>query len=418
MSGRPRLAPALWVVIGLLAIIRLAALLTVITPAEPLSGDEPIYDSIARNLLDGEGYSYKDAPWVWKPPGWPMALAGIYQVAGHSRRAVSTFQGLCDTGTALLGAWVAWQIFGTSFATLAAFVTLLFWPPFFNESRFMQTEPLYTLMVTASIAVFVAFTKRPRPGIAFAFGVVAGLASLVRPTGLVPAGGLLIGWFLIEPVAARRGRWHLWATALGLVLALAPWTIRNAIVFHGFVPVSTGGGEHFYMGTTPDTDGRWDPVKWTVLRARVLDREAARLGHPLDPLETDRALLRAGLQNWRRDPIGSVVIGAKRFWRLVFLPLETTDRPWLRIGFFAALIGVYTLAVMAGFRGGPERGPTRRMARIFLIALAINAAVGSLVYARSRYFEPVRPLALILAAGVLATGTEKRMRFPGAEPAA
>lgn len=413
MSGHARLAPALWVVIALLAIIRLAALLIVITPNEPLTGDEPAYDQVARNLLAGEGYTYKDAPWVLKPPGWPVALAGVYAAAGRSRYAVGAFQGLCDTGTALIGAWIAWQIFGTSFAALAAFVTLLFWPPYFIESRFMQTEPLYTLMVTLSIALFVKFARRPRSGIAFALGAVAALSSLVRPTGLVVVGGLLIGWLLIEPVASRRGRWHLWAGALGLVLALTPWTIRNAVVFHGFVPISTGGGEHFYMGSTPETDGRWDPVKWAVLRNRVVDRETERLGHPLDPLQFDRALLRAGLRNWRRDPMGSVVITAKRFWRLVFLPLETTDRPWLRFGFFGVLIGVYVLAIMAGFRGGPEREATRRMARIFLIALAINAAVGSLVYARSRYFEPVRPLALILAAGVLATGIEKRLRFPG-----
>jgi len=411
-----RLAPSLWIVIALLAIIRLAALLVVITPEEPLSGDEPIYDAVARSVMAGEGYAYHGAPWVWKPPGWPIALAGIYTVAGDGRRAVGTFQGLFDTATALIGAWVVWQIFGTSFAALAGFVTLLFWPPFFSESRFMQTEPLFTLLVTACIAAFVWFARRPRPRAAFVLGVLAALSALVRPTGLVPVGGLLVGWFLIERDASRRGRWHLWAGALGLVLVLAPWTIRNAVVFGGFVPISTGGGEHFYMGSTPETDGRWDSSQWYELRGRVIRREETRVGHPLDPLEVDRALLRAGLHNWRKDPLGEIVLTGKRFWRLVFLPVESGDRPWLRIGFFATLIGVYVLAVMAGFRGGPERADTRRMARVFLIALAINAGIGSLIYARSRYFEPVRPLALILAAGVLATGVEKRVRFPGTEP--
>jgi 4-amino-4-deoxy-L-arabinose transferase-like glycosyltransferase len=412
-----RLAPALWLVIGLLAIIRLAALLVAITPGEPLSGDEPIYAGTARSIMAGEGYSYHGAPWVWKPPGWPATLAVIYTVAGDDRRAVGTFQGLCDTGTALLGAWVAWQIFATSFAALAAFVTLLFWPPFFSESRFVQTEPLFTLMVTACIAAFVWFARRPRPRAAFVLGVLAALAALVRPTGLVPVAGLLGGWFLIERKTARRGRWHLWAAALGLVLVLTPWTIRNAVVFGGFVPISTGGGEHFYMGSSPETEGRWNAQKWAVLRYEVIRQEEERLGHPLDPLEVDRALLRAGLRNWKEDPAGAVVLTAKRFWRLVFLPVESDDRPWLRIGFLAALIGVYTLAIMAGFRGGPERADVRRMARIFLITLAVNAAVGSLVFARSRYFEPVRPLALILAAGMLATGVEKRLRFPAVEPA-
>jgi 4-amino-4-deoxy-L-arabinose transferase-like glycosyltransferase len=412
MTAPPRLAPALWVVLGLLAVIRLAALLMVITPGEPLTGDEPIYDRVAHNLLEGKGYTYNDAPWVWKPPGWPLTLAAIYAVGGDNRRAVGAFQGLCDTGTALIGAWVAWQIFQTSFAALAAFVMLLFWPPFFSESRFMQTEPLFTFMVMGCVATWVTFVKRPRARTAFLLGALTALAALVRPTGLVPVAGLLIGWALIERSAARRARWHIWAGALGLVVVLMPWTIRNAVVFHAFVPISTGGGEHFFMGSTPETQGRWDPAKWDVLRDRVIEREEKRLGYPLDPLRLDRAMLRAGLDNWRKDPSGSAVLTLKRFWRLVLVPVESDDRPWLRISFLIVLLGIYALALMAGFGGGPENADTRRMARIFLIALAINAGVGSIVYARSRYFQPVRPLAMILAAGVIATRVEKRVRFP------
>jgi hypothetical protein len=166
------------------------------------------------------------------------------------------------------------------------------------------------------------------------------------------------------------------------------------------------------MGSTPETQGRWDPAKWDVLRDRVIEREEKRLGYPLDPLRLDRAMLRAGLDNWRKDPSGSAVLTLKRFWRLVLVPVESDDRPWLRISFLIVLLGIYALALMAGFGGGPENADTRRMARIFLIALAINAGVGSIVYARSRYFQPVRPLAMILAAGVIATRVEKRVRFP------
>jgi 4-amino-4-deoxy-L-arabinose transferase-like glycosyltransferase len=415
VSTRERVTASLWAVVALLAIIRMAALLIAVSPEAPLTGDEPIYDRVARHLLAGEGYTNREGPWIWKPPGWPVTLAGIYAVAGDDRRAVSAFQGLFDTGTALLGGWVALRVFGTAFAGLAAFVTLLFWPPFFSESRFQQTEPLFTFLVTASIASFLAFTRRPGRMRGFAIGVIAALAALVRPTGLVPIGALLLAWFLFRRADAWRARGPLVFAALGLVLALTPWTIRNAVVFHGFVPISTSGGEHFYMGSTPETDGRWDAHQWVELKARVVEQEELRLGRSLDPLELDRALLRAGIENWKRDPGGSVVRTFKRLWRLVLLPVESDDRPALRIAFFLALIAVYVLAALAAVRGGPEREPIRAIARMLLFALLVNAAIGSLVYARSRYFEPVRPLALILAAGVVAAAVEKRSgnRAPG-----
>lgn len=396
-----------WLALALLA-GRIALLLYSVRVPEPITGDEPIYVEIARNLLAGRGYWYDDGPWVWKPPGWPITLAGIHATFGSSRAAVTLVQGLFDSGTALLTAWTALRVMGSRLAAAIAFLMVLVWPPFFREARWMQTEPEFTFLVSLTVAAFTRFALKPSALGAGLVGVVAGLASLVRPNGLAPLAGLALGWMLHRLHELKRDVPRFAALALGVALVLAPWTLRNLREFHAFIPVSTGGGELFYMGTTPETDGRWDNTQWATLRGRVLDAEADRLGRDLDRVEVDKALLRAGLDNWKRDFGGSALIALKRVWRLCFLPVISEDRSLVRFGFFVALLALYALALPSGLAGLRAGSGPRTLAGAMLVALAVNVLALSLFYTNSRYFEPVRPLVLILAAGTLAGWLERR----------
>lgn len=404
------LTPALWIAAVLLLAVRMAALLWSVRHPAPITGDEPLYEELAANIASGQGYWARGGPWVWKPPGWPIALAGLHQLFGPGRVGVVFAQGLFDSGTALLAGWTAAQVTGARRAGAIAFVLALFWPPFFREARFMQTEPLFTLTVMLTVAAFVKFAARPSYLAAFLTGLAAGVASLVRPNGLAPLAGLVLGWMVHRLRHLFSDVPRLAALALGALLVLAPWTLRNWRVYHAFIPVSTGGGELFYMGSTPETDGRWSHDMWGELRGKVLRAEAARVGHPLDGLEVDRALLRAGVDHWRRDFVGSATIAAKRFWRLVFLPVTTGDRSLLRVGFFVVLLALYALAIPAGIAGLRAPGGARSLQGALFVAVIVNALALSIFYTNSRYFEPVRPLVLVLAAATLAELSARRAR--------
>ena len=47
---------------------------------------------------------------------------------------------------------------------------------------------------------------------------------------------------------------------LGIVVVVAPWTVRNAFALHRFVTVSTGGGQVLYAGTYLPSDGNPEKV--------------------------------------------------------------------------------------------------------------------------------------------------------------
>jgi 4-amino-4-deoxy-L-arabinose transferase-like glycosyltransferase len=397
-----------WWAAAVLLVARTVGLVASVSSRAPLTGDEPIYDRVARHLLAGLGYSNSDVPWVWKPPGWPITLAGIYATFGDARRTVVLFQGLFDCGTALLTGWIASRVFASRRAGWIAFVLAALWPPFFRESRFMQTEPLFTVCVTLMVAAFVRFAESPSAARALRAGLAAGLASLVRPNGLAPLVGLLAGWILHRRRDLVRDVPRLAVLALGIALMLTPWTLRNARAFHAFIPVSTGAGELFYMGSTFETDGRWDNTQWAGLRGRVLETEERRLGHALDAVEVDRALLRAGLEMWRTDPGRSAEIAAKRLWRLWFLPVVSGSQSVVRIAFFAVLLALYALALPAGLAGLRAPATPRALAGVMLVALVVNGFALTVFLTNSRFIEPVRPLVFVLAAGTVAGWIERR----------
>ncbi len=174
-------------------------------------------------------------------------------------------------------------------------------------------------------------------------GVALGALSLVRPEYLAVA-FLLALLVLLRGVwlsflrnrrrkdnheAAARGKdnhtggglgWRgsLGAAALvcvGIVVVVAPWTVRNAYALDRFVPISTGGGQVLFAGSYLPSDGDPEKVGAEVVERHPelfapkavkelrLEQILARLAHSRYPeLETDEALAKMG-----RERLGDAI---------------------------------------------------------------------------------------------------------------
>jgi hypothetical protein len=88
----------------------------------------------------------------------------------------------------------------------------------------------------------------PRFALWASFGLLAGFAGLTEPSILViiPFLMALACWRLFK----SRQRWFVpgAVAALSLAAALSPWIIRNAIVFHRFIPMRDSMGLELWMG--------------------------------------------------------------------------------------------------------------------------------------------------------------------------
>src|SRR5438552_3570261 len=79
-------------------------------------GDSVVYSQLARNVIEQHIYSHEPqapyAPSLIRMPGYPLFLAGVYSVFGHTNNgAVRIVQALIDTATCGLVALLAfyWQ---------------------------------------------------------------------------------------------------------------------------------------------------------------------------------------------------------------------------------------------------------------------------------------------------------------------
>jgi 4-amino-4-deoxy-L-arabinose transferase-like glycosyltransferase len=227
-------------------VIRIAFIL-VVDPKVPALGDASAYHLLAENLARGRGYirPFDDLllhirrPTAEYPPLFPalvslVARAGVHSVEGQ--RIFVAFLGAATvTLVGLLGRRVATPAVGLIAAALAAVYPMLF----LSEATLMA-ESLYVALVTVVLLTAYRAYDDPKPARFAALGVAIGLATITR------AEGLLLGIFVVVPLAAflrnctGRERVTRAAIALGIAVAVvAPWTIRNAIRLHAFVPVST-----------------------------------------------------------------------------------------------------------------------------------------------------------------------------------
>jgi 4-amino-4-deoxy-L-arabinose transferase-like glycosyltransferase len=205
------------------------------------------YSYISRSLADGEGfprsgYLLYGGPSAIRGPGYPLFLAGVYLVSGDSMNAGRV-------AGALLGALAVWLLFlivkriwGLPTALAAAALAAVF-PPLVLLSRDLLSESLFITLELAAVLCVLNF-RRAGGALrwALAAGALCGLAALTRNTAFALIVAVPVGLCLGNPLR-RPGL--LLAPTIGLVAAaivIAPWTIRNAIEFHAFVPLTTSSG--------------------------------------------------------------------------------------------------------------------------------------------------------------------------------
>jgi hypothetical protein len=95
--------------------------------------------------------------------------------------------------------------------------------------------------------------------------------------------------------------------ALGLVVVMSPWWVRNARVYGRFVPTALWLGASLYDGLNPDADGGSDMIPF--LRDPAI--------WPLDEQDQDAELTRRALSFARDHPgraLGLAVVKLGRYW--------------------------------------------------------------------------------------------------------
>ena len=265
-----------------------AALVFRVALALAVPNDEPddgrLYARIGHNLVAHAAYSTSEdppyAPTYIRVPGYPLFIAAVYSLFGDGNNtAVRVAQAVIDTMTCaivalLAAAWTprGWGARGrTRVRTWALAIaaacpfTAIYVVTILTETVAMCLGMFAVLLATAALARLRDAGAQPardetadsaRP-LVRAFraaltlwaltGMAAGATALVRPEFILYAGAAGVVLLLTGGGSESRRRPSLWlrrivpgglALTAGVVLVLAPWTVRNARQFGQFQPLN------------------------------------------------------------------------------------------------------------------------------------------------------------------------------------
>ena len=302
------------------------------TDTIPLGGDPHWYYVVGINISQGFGFVASrnelweipgpGAPTAFWPPGYPFALGALFKIFGVG---ISTAQGR----NAVLGARtipfvyaLGKQILDRRAGLIAAGLFAVF-PNLIAGTPLLFPEPLFGLIFV--IALWLLVTRSPADSNGWravvVIGLLTGMATLTCGQGalLLPIAGLYwltsSGW----RTAAQSSAIALVATAA----VIAPWTIRNAVELHAFVPVSTNSGAALRVGHNEDSIGT---TKWTDDDVGGFKMWES-LYRPDWEVQGYRAYTRLAINYALTHPVHEIELAARKVYHLY--RSDSTVLPWL-----------------------------------------------------------------------------------------
>jgi 4-amino-4-deoxy-L-arabinose transferase-like glycosyltransferase len=280
--------------------------------------DTNIYVHLADTIIAGGPYQvlqFGIPHRAIRTPGYPLFLAACRSIFGTgSLLPVRVIQ-------AALGAVCVWliervvrQLQPIRAAALFAAGLVAIEPYTVGISVLVLSEALFIPLMLASLWGMTMLwangdgeLPRGRRWTAIVTGLTSGAAILVRPSWALFIPFLLAAWLVGSQVRTSTARFQDAAlVVLGVVVVMSPWWVRNARVFHRFVPTVLWVGASLYDGLNPAATGGSD--------MRFTEDPDLRT---LDELKQDSVLRDRALDFARRQPLQAVRLAAikiGRFW--------------------------------------------------------------------------------------------------------
>jgi 4-amino-4-deoxy-L-arabinose transferase-like glycosyltransferase len=416
-----RLPARVWLI--LLVALALRVTLVGLTFDTPTTLDPADFSRTALSIAQGHGYPQSNrapglGPSAFRPPGYPFLLGAVYAIAGQETppvgRLVGAFLGTLSVG--LVGL-IALRLWGKRVAVLALGIAAVA-PPIVILSTALISEALFVPVVLGAVLCALAARRsRHRYRWAIATGVLVGVSALTRTNGL-----LLLLPLVLAFAPARKRRLSAWAPSAAVLLAavvtIAPWTVRNYIVLHAFVPVSDEAG--YTLAGTYDQVSRADrvqPAVWVEAEHGVSPEYAeilfqASIGRWNELTYGDRLQAQA-IREIKADPAYVLKVGywnALRIFHLTerdlaLLNLSNTDIP--RTPALFEIYGLYPLGLLA--LGGLLTRRARRAPKwLWLVPLCLCTTV--FVTGFIRFRSPIDPFFAMLGALAVSAVLERLPR--------
>jgi len=368
----------------------------------PLRSDEAEYGLTGRRLAAGLGLTDRGGTlYVHShPPLYPVFLGAIYALGG-GEAAVRWVQLALALVTLVIVFVTARRVYGAAVARAALLAGGAYLPTAFYVAQLLS-EVLFTFFLVLGVYLLIAASARARRGwwLDGAAGVAFGVAGLTRGVALAAAFAIAVLFLARRGISGRR-RWvSAAAFAVGVAVAVLPWSVY---VYGGTgrpVLVDTKGAGILYLGNSPGTPMHhaWDIIDGTA--GYIVPPERPGPGSVYDPT---RVFGGAALKYMAAHPLQTSLRFVSKFadmweverlfvgsWRQGFLP--NAPAPWVYI-FIVAEVAASAAALALFWFTILLTG--KSLWRGLTLAVVLGTAVAyAVTIAHSRYNYPLMVLGM------------------------
>ena len=388
--------------------------------------------NIAYALAQGKGFSNvfrtETGPTAWLAPVYPLIVAATFKLFGvftaRAFFACVALNILFSSATCVPIFFVGKRIGGLGVAAGAAWLWAVFPSGVMMPFEWIWDTSLSALLAALILWATLELTESERWLDWGVYGVLWGLALMTNPAlgTLLP---FLLGWAAFRRRGESAARWKRVALAAGVaVLCCVPWTVRNYVAFHKFIPVRSNLPFELWLGNNDIFDEHARGGRRSITRTEEARRYAqlGETGYMAEKWELATSFMRA-------HPELELRLAGKKFvdfWMGTEAPVKNfreTDS-WLIRGILLSsfLTAVGALFGIVALWGGRKRITHRRRVRragaemepdeaeemtslpVFPLAVfpVVFPCLYYLTHADLRYRHPIDPVVLLLAAIFLA----------------
>lgn len=263
----------LWIILFAGFILRMASFILNLTNFK-LYGDALSYSQMAHQCLEKGIYGYANraasgSSNAFVTPGYPLFLTGIYALVKDPYLQITAArfaQALIGSLTPFLGYLFVRRAFNRIDIALLTSFFIAVYPPYIESPSTLFTEvPALATMLLYFYLAAKGF-QEGKPGINIMAGMSFALHILIRPAMLplyiLPFIFAYFSEYRKQPVKLLLI--FIQSTA-GFILLMAPWWIRNFIVFNEIILTATQTGNPLLGGTYPYNIGLYADASKEVM---------------------------------------------------------------------------------------------------------------------------------------------------------
>jgi len=368
--------------------------------------------AVARSIAAGHGFSsplrwFDTGPTAWFGPIYPYLTAGVFKIFGiysYSSYLVLQVLNCAFSALACIPIYLAAKrSFGNGVGACAGWLWVILPTAVLFPLQWIWDTSLSALWMALLFYATLRVKETSRTSAWIGYGALWAVGALINPSlvSVLPA----LGIWLVLQLRKRALPWLRVVTvgALFFFAGIAPWTIRNYVVFHKFIPLRSNFGLELWLGNNADTvdNDSWAQHPNDDLSEGLKYKQLGETAYMDQKLHEASAYMRA-------NPGHDAQLVYHRFvstWLGTWDPIQDY---WASATFFVRLIEstnvLYSLLVLLGALFASRSGNSDLIP--YVAVLFFFPLVFYFTHASLRYRFPMDPVMTMLAAnGIFSVGS-------------